>query len=145
MNPSFFLKQDGASPGVRNWVFIKPLAGTALSVAPITLSFQKVPIDKVPVLQVQHQFWAVSFKVSLSSALIATISLLIIVVVVAVVVVAVVVVSICRSASTILGQMANLFAVIAPSVGLACVLPLILLLLVLIVLGKIIILSFLFA
>ncbi|GKF94524.1 hypothetical protein Tco_0284224, partial [Tanacetum coccineum] len=74
---------------------------------------------------------------SLSSALIATISLLIIIVVIAVVVV-----SICRSASTILGQMANLFAVIAPSVGLACVLPIVLLLLVLIVLGKIIILSF---
>ncbi|GJU08508.1 hypothetical protein Tco_1124938 [Tanacetum coccineum] len=129
----------------------------ALSVAPITLSFRKAPIDKVPVLQVQHQvpnqfetpmsvrgrpaspqFWAVSSKVTLSSALIATISLLIIVVVVAVVV-------ICRSASTILGQMANLFAVIAPSVGLACVLPLILLLLVLIVLGKIIILSFPFS
>ncbi|GJZ11932.1 hypothetical protein Tco_0546691 [Tanacetum coccineum] len=63
-------------------------------------------------------FWVVSFKVSLSSALIATISLLIIVVVVAVVVVAVFVVSICRSASTILGQMANLFAVIAPRPGL---------------------------
>ncbi|GJU08143.1 hypothetical protein Tco_1124573 [Tanacetum coccineum] len=31
------------------------------------------------------------------------------------------------SASTMLGQMANLFVVIAPSVGLACVLPLILL------------------
>ncbi|GKF10834.1 reverse transcriptase domain-containing protein, partial [Tanacetum coccineum] len=77
-------------------------------------------------------FWALSFKVCLSSALIATISLLIIVVAVAVVVVAVVIViSICRSASTILGQMANLFAVTAPSVGLACVLPLILLLLVL--------------
>ncbi|GKF81918.1 hypothetical protein Tco_0243574, partial [Tanacetum coccineum] len=121
-----------------------------------------------------------SFNVSLSFALIATISILIIVVVVAVVVVAVVIVavvvavvigSICRSASTILGQMANLFAVIVPrwtrtfmivitlgtqrfrpgvwfpvtiacSVGMAYVLPLILLLLVLIVLGKIIILSF---
>ncbi|GKG11964.1 hypothetical protein Tco_0346201 [Tanacetum coccineum] len=54
------------------------------------------------------QFWAVSSKMSLSSALIETISLLIIVVVVAVVVV-----SICRSASTILGQMANLLAVTA--------------------------------
>ncbi|GJS44100.1 hypothetical protein Tco_0569143 [Tanacetum coccineum] len=80
---------------------------------------------------------------SLSSALIATISLLIIVVVVAVFVVAVVVVSICRSllqswpdGLTLLGS--NL----QPSVGMACVLPLILLLLVLIILGKIIILSF---
>ncbi|GJU41093.1 hypothetical protein Tco_1194050 [Tanacetum coccineum] len=76
---------------------------------------------------------------SLSSALIATVALLIIVVVVAVVVVVVVVVvvivvvGICRSASTILGQMANPLAVIAPSVCLAYVLPLILLLLVLII------------
>nr|GEY46060.1 hypothetical protein [Tanacetum cinerariifolium] len=81
-------------------------------------------------------FRAVSFKVSLSSALIATVALLIIVVVVAVVVgvfviVAVVVVGvvviftvvvagvvvivgICRSASTVPGQMANPFAIITP-------------------------------
>ncbi|GJY48709.1 hypothetical protein Tco_0438665 [Tanacetum coccineum] len=50
---------------------------------------------------------------SLSSTLIATISLLIIIVVVAVVVV-----SICRSASTILGQMANPLAVTALRSGL---------------------------
>ncbi|GJR38004.1 hypothetical protein Tco_1213688 [Tanacetum coccineum] len=68
---------------------------------------------------------------ALSSALKATISLLIIVVVVTVVVVVitvvvvvvvvtvVVVVGIGRSAPTILGQMTNPFAVIAPSVGLA--------------------------
>ncbi|GJR89167.1 hypothetical protein Tco_0213178 [Tanacetum coccineum] len=68
----------------------------------------------------------VSSKMSLSSALIATVALLIIVIVVAVV--------ICKLASTVSGQMANPLAVIAPSVGLACVLPLILL--VLIVLGK---------
>ncbi|GKA11405.1 hypothetical protein Tco_0690951 [Tanacetum coccineum] len=81
------------------------------------------------------------FKMALSSALKATIALLIIVVVVAVVVVVViVVVGICRPASTVSGHMTNPLAVIAPSVGLACVLPLILL--VLIVLGKIIILSF---
>ncbi|GKC84456.1 hypothetical protein Tco_1140173 [Tanacetum coccineum] len=82
----------------------------------------------------------------MSSALIATVALLIIIVVVVVVVVVavvvVVVVGICRTASTISGQMANPLAVIAPSVGLDCVLPLIMLLLVLIVLGKIIILSF---
>nr|GFB08177.1 hypothetical protein [Tanacetum cinerariifolium] len=83
-------------------------------------------------------FRAVSFKVSLSSALIATVALLIIVVVVvvvggvvgvvvivavvvvgvvvivAVVVVGVIVVGICRSASTVPGQMANPFAIIAP-------------------------------
>ncbi|GKF68010.1 hypothetical protein Tco_0197689, partial [Tanacetum coccineum] len=82
---------------------------------------------------------------SLSSSLIATIGLLIIVVVVAIVVVVmvvivvIVVVVICRPASTVSRQMANPLAVIAPSVGLTCVLPLILLLLVLIVLGKIII------
>nr|GFC55294.1 hypothetical protein [Tanacetum cinerariifolium] len=79
---------------------------------------------------------AVSFRVSLSPALIATIALLIIVVVVAVVVVGVfvrvavvvvgvvvivtvvvvgvVVVGICRSASTVPDQMANPFAIIAP-------------------------------
>ncbi|GKG40963.1 hypothetical protein Tco_0470175, partial [Tanacetum coccineum] len=68
----------------------------------------------------------------LSSALIATVALLIIVVVVAVVVV---VVGICKPTSTVSGQMANPLAVIVPSVGLACVLPLILLLLVLIILG----------
>ncbi|GJU73003.1 hypothetical protein Tco_1264408 [Tanacetum coccineum] len=60
-----------------------------------------------------------------------------VVVVVVTVVVVVVVVGIGRSAPTILGQMTNPFAVIAPCVGLACVLPFILL--VLIVLGKIII------
>nr|GFB65831.1 hypothetical protein [Tanacetum cinerariifolium] len=67
-------------------------------------------------------FRAVSLKVSLSSALIATVALLIIVVVVAVVVVGVVVivavvvvviVGICRSASTVPGQMANPFAISA--------------------------------
>nr|GEW07724.1 hypothetical protein [Tanacetum cinerariifolium] len=65
---------------------------------------------------------AVSFKVSLSSALIATVALLIIVVVAVVVVgvvviatvVIVVIVGICRSASTVSGQMANSFAIIAP-------------------------------
>ncbi|GKF87728.1 hypothetical protein Tco_0258605, partial [Tanacetum coccineum] len=53
------------------------------------------------------QFWAVSSKMSLSSALIATVALLIIVVVVVVVVVIVVsvVVVICRPASTVSGQM----------------------------------------
>nr|GFB80198.1 putative ribonuclease H-like domain-containing protein [Tanacetum cinerariifolium] len=63
----------------------------------------------------------VSFKVSLSSALIATVSLLIIIVVIGVVVVGVVVivvvivvVSICWSASTLPGQMANPFEIIAP-------------------------------
>ncbi|GJW00193.1 hypothetical protein Tco_1555444 [Tanacetum coccineum] len=79
---------------------------------------------------------------ALSSTLKATIALLIIVVVVTVdvvvvtvvvvvvvvtvvvVVVTVVVVGIGRSAPTILGQMTNPFAVIAPSVGLACILPL---------------------
>nr|GEW45245.1 reverse transcriptase domain-containing protein [Tanacetum cinerariifolium] len=72
---------------------------------------------------------AVSFKVSLSSVLIATVALLIIVVVVAVVVVGVVVivavvvvgvvviVGICRSASTVPGQMANSSAIIAPRPG----------------------------
>ncbi|GKF91450.1 hypothetical protein Tco_0275151, partial [Tanacetum coccineum] len=61
------------------------------------------------------QFWAVSSKMSLSSKLIATVALLIIVVVVAVIVVVViVVVVICRTASTVSGQMANPFAVIAP-------------------------------
>ncbi|GJR95819.1 hypothetical protein Tco_0267993 [Tanacetum coccineum] len=88
-------------------------------------------------------FWAVSSKVTLSSALIATVALLIIVVVVVVIVVVViVVVGVCRPASTVSGQMANPLAVISPRLGLACVLPLILLLLVLIVLGKIIIPSF---
>ncbi|GJZ08368.1 hypothetical protein Tco_0542651, partial [Tanacetum coccineum] len=108
---------------------------------------------------------------ALSSALKATITLLIIVVVVTVVVVVVVVTVVVngRPDSTVLGRMANLLAVtalgwtrtfmivitlgiqrfgpgvwfpvtIACSVGLACVLPLIRL--VLIVLGKIIILSF---
>nr|GEZ99041.1 hypothetical protein [Tanacetum cinerariifolium] len=66
---------------------------------------------------------AVSFKMSLSSALIAIVALLIIVVIVvvgvvfivAVVVVGVVViVGICRSASTVPRQMANPFAIIAP-------------------------------
>nr|GFD31591.1 hypothetical protein [Tanacetum cinerariifolium] len=81
------------------------------------------------------KFRAVSFKVSLSSALIATVALLIIVVVavvvvgvvvivavvvvgvvviVVVVVVDVVVVGICRSASIVPGQMANPLAIIAP-------------------------------
>nr|GEX59774.1 hypothetical protein [Tanacetum cinerariifolium] len=96
-----------------------------------------VPTDIVPVLLVRHRYqiysklhlsgWrytrAVSFKVSLSSALIATITLLIIivavvvvgvVVIVAVIVVGVVVVGICRSASTVPGQMANPFVIIAP-------------------------------
>nr|GEX54711.1 hypothetical protein [Tanacetum cinerariifolium] len=66
------------------------------------------------------------FKVSLSSALISTVALLIIVVVVAVVVVGVVVivavvvvgvvviVGIFRSASIVPGQMANPFAILAP-------------------------------
>ncbi|GKG36592.1 hypothetical protein Tco_0444270, partial [Tanacetum coccineum] len=60
--------------------------------------------------------WAVTFKMALSSALKATIALLIMVVVVTVVVVVVtvVVVGICRSAPTILGQMTNPLAVIAP-------------------------------
>nr|GFC77215.1 hypothetical protein [Tanacetum cinerariifolium] len=69
-------------------------------------------------------FRAISFKVSLSSALIATVSLLIIVVAVAVVVVGVVVIvavvvvgGICRSASTVPGQMANPFAIIVPRPG----------------------------
>nr|GEY12109.1 hypothetical protein [Tanacetum cinerariifolium] len=56
----------------------------------------------------------VSFKVSLSSALIATVSLLIIVIVFAVVVVGVIGVGICRSASIVPGQMANPFAIVAP-------------------------------
>nr|GEV85380.1 hypothetical protein [Tanacetum cinerariifolium] len=125
-----------------------------------------VPTDMVPVLLVRHQvpnlfktplvglevypvslkekpweileqpFRAVSFKVPLSSALIATVALLIIIVVVAVVVVGVVVivavvvigvvvivavivvgvvvVGICRLASTVPGQMANPFEIIAP-------------------------------
>nr|GEZ91573.1 hypothetical protein [Tanacetum cinerariifolium] len=94
-----------------------------------------VPTDMVPVLLVRYQvpnlfetpfvglevypFRVVSLKVSLSSALIATVALLIIIVVVAVVVVIVVVVvvgvvGICRSASTVPGQMANPFAIIAP-------------------------------
>ncbi|GJW02124.1 hypothetical protein Tco_1560980, partial [Tanacetum coccineum] len=60
------------------------------------------------------QFWAVSSKMTLSSALIATVALLIIVFVVAVVVVVVVVVVICRPASTVSSQMANPLAVIAP-------------------------------
>ncbi|GKG26438.1 hypothetical protein Tco_0399584, partial [Tanacetum coccineum] len=63
-----------------------------------------------------------------------------VVVVVVVMVVVVVVVVVSRSYPTVLGQMANPIAVTTPSVGLACVLPLIML--VLIVLGKIIILSF---
>ncbi|GKG10488.1 hypothetical protein Tco_0341888, partial [Tanacetum coccineum] len=50
---------------------------------------------------------------SLSSALIATVALLIIVVAVAVVVV-----GICRPASTVSGQMANPLAVVAPRPGL---------------------------
>ncbi|GKG03764.1 hypothetical protein Tco_0314151, partial [Tanacetum coccineum] len=54
------------------------------------------------------QSWAVSFKMSLSSALIATVALLIIVVVVAVVVVVV-----GRPDSTVLGRMANPLAVTA--------------------------------
>ncbi|GJY72682.1 hypothetical protein Tco_0476385 [Tanacetum coccineum] len=83
------------------------------------------------------QFWAVSSKVALSSTLKATIALLIIVVVVTVVVVVVVVVVVFgRPDSTVLGRMANPFAVSAPSIGLACVLPLILLLLVWIVHGE---------
>ncbi|GKG15880.1 hypothetical protein Tco_0358203, partial [Tanacetum coccineum] len=73
---------------------------------------------------------------ALSSALKATIALLIIVVVVTVVVVVV----IGRPDSTVLGRMANPLAVTALGIGLARVLPLILL--VLIVLGEIIILSF---
>ncbi|GKF80064.1 hypothetical protein Tco_0235632, partial [Tanacetum coccineum] len=65
------------------------------------------------------QFWAVSSKMSLSSALIATVALLIIIVVVAlvvvvVVVVVVIVVGICRLTSSVSGQMANPLAVIAP-------------------------------
>nr|GFA93472.1 hypothetical protein [Tanacetum cinerariifolium] len=126
---------------------------TVLSVAPTTLSFHKVPIGKVPVLPKQHQmvptdmvpvllvrhqvpnlfetllvgleFRAVSFKVSLSFALIPIIAILIIVfvavVVVGVVVIVavvvgggVVVVGIYRSASTVPGQMGNPFAIIAP-------------------------------
>nr|GFA99450.1 hypothetical protein [Tanacetum cinerariifolium] len=78
-------------------------------------------------------FRAASFKASLSFTLIATVALLIIVVVVAVgvvvivvvvvigvvvivavVFVGVVVVGICRSASTVPGQMANPFTIIAP-------------------------------
>ncbi|GJY25547.1 hypothetical protein Tco_0400273 [Tanacetum coccineum] len=56
---------------------------------------------------------------SLSSALIATVAFLIIVVVVAIVVVVVIiVVGISRSAPTILGQMANPLAVVAPRPGL---------------------------
>ncbi|GKF38241.1 hypothetical protein Tco_0118302, partial [Tanacetum coccineum] len=81
---------------------------------------------------------------SLSSVLKASIALLIIVVVVTVVVLVVVVVTVVvvvvvvvsRPYPIVPGQMANPLAIIAPSVGLACVLPLILL--VLIVLGKII-------
>ncbi|GKG19090.1 hypothetical protein Tco_0376189, partial [Tanacetum coccineum] len=82
------------------------------------------------------------FKVALSSALKATIVLLIIIVVATVVVVVVVtvVVVVSRLYPTVPGQMASPLVIIAPSVGMACVLPLILL--VLIVLGKIIILSF---
>ncbi|GKD10753.1 hypothetical protein Tco_1190438 [Tanacetum coccineum] len=57
---------------------------------------------------------------SLSSAFIATVALLIIVVIVAVVVV------VGRPDSIVLGCMANPLAVTALSVGLACVLPLIL-------------------
>ncbi|GKF98722.1 hypothetical protein Tco_0297505 [Tanacetum coccineum] len=81
---------------------------------------------------------------TLSSALKATISLLIIVIVVTVVVVVVVVVAVVvvvvvgRPYPTVPGQMANPITVTAPSIGLACVLPPILLLLVLIVLGEII-------
>nr|GEW06095.1 hypothetical protein [Tanacetum cinerariifolium] len=79
-----------------------------------------VPTDMVLVLLERHQFRVISFKVSLSSALIATVALLIIVVVVVAVVVVgvvvifvfvvvgvvvivaiVVVVGICRSASTV--------------------------------------------
>ncbi|GKG10661.1 hypothetical protein Tco_0342061, partial [Tanacetum coccineum] len=63
-------------------------------------------------------FWAVSFKVALSSALKATIALLIIVVVVVVVAVVVVVVAVVvvvsRPYPTVSGQMANLIAVITP-------------------------------
>ncbi|GKD19717.1 hypothetical protein Tco_1208875, partial [Tanacetum coccineum] len=61
-------------------------------------------------------FWAVSSKMSLSFALIATVALLIIVVIVAVVVVVVVIVVV--PASTVSGQMANPLAVIAPRPGL---------------------------
>nr|GFA72333.1 hypothetical protein [Tanacetum cinerariifolium] len=62
-------------------------------------------------------FRAVSFKVSLSSALIATVALLIIVVVAVVVVGVVVIVGIYRLASTVTGRMANPFAIIAPRPG----------------------------
>ncbi|GKG26122.1 hypothetical protein Tco_0399268, partial [Tanacetum coccineum] len=64
------------------------------------------------------------------------------VVVVVIVVVVSVVVVVSRPYPTVPGQMANPIAVTAPSICLACVLPPILLFLVLIVLGKIIILSF---
>ncbi|GKG24422.1 hypothetical protein Tco_0395050, partial [Tanacetum coccineum] len=94
-----------------------------------------VPVsNKIPVIPslittiIVVQFWAVSFKVGLSSALKATIALLIIVVVavvvvvvvvvtvvvvVVVVVVTVVVVVVCRLYPTVPGQMANPIAVTA--------------------------------
>ncbi|GJZ08949.1 hypothetical protein Tco_0543232 [Tanacetum coccineum] len=53
-DPSFFLKNRTGAPQGEELGLIS-LCQIVLSVAPTTLSFQKVPIDKVPVLQVQHQ------------------------------------------------------------------------------------------
>ncbi|GJX43564.1 hypothetical protein Tco_0260240 [Tanacetum coccineum] len=132
--------------GIRNCPYrvLKVVFGMSSSEPSIDNSFiRKEPFDKALELQVHHRFqfiwnstcrcretlhvlqentsgspeiwsWAVSFKMSLSSALIATVALLIIVVIVAVVVV----VGIYRSAPTILGQMANPLAIIAPRPGL---------------------------
>ncbi|GKG40758.1 hypothetical protein Tco_0469970, partial [Tanacetum coccineum] len=71
--------------------------------------------------------------------IVVVVTVVVVVVIVAVVIVVTVVVVVGRPYPIVLGQMAKPIAVITPSVGLACVLPLILL--VLIVLGKIIILS----
>ncbi|GJY43529.1 hypothetical protein Tco_0431742 [Tanacetum coccineum] len=53
-DPSFFSTNKTGDPQGEELGLIRPLSDISL-VAPITLSFRKAPIDKVPVLQVQHQ------------------------------------------------------------------------------------------
>nr|GFC01461.1 hypothetical protein [Tanacetum cinerariifolium] len=53
-DPSFFLTNRVGAPQGEELGLIKPLSDSFLAVL-TNLSFQKAPVDKVPVLRVQHQ------------------------------------------------------------------------------------------
>nr|GFB85832.1 hypothetical protein [Tanacetum cinerariifolium] len=117
--------QTPGSGNTLHWQWeLSPGSGNALCILfPTIHPFLSIIVFALITAVIVFQFRAVSFKVSLSSTLIVTVALLIIVVVdavvvgVVVIITVVVVVGICRSASTVPGQMANHFAIIVPRPG----------------------------